>query len=144
MIKATIVHNKNEKKSACLGQALFQSFTGFGWTVSILDLDDETVHPQKIVSCFSSADLIVIGGETLTWSGKVSQRLINFIKECSYIEGRKIVVYSVKTLFGSQKALKKLMKAVEERGGFLADFEVLSNVKDCVSFSKRMLSLIKN
>ncbi|MCE1248991.1 MAG: hypothetical protein LWY06_20325 [Firmicutes bacterium] len=114
-----------------------------GFQTARCEIDEAGQDAKENIKALSGADLLVIGTEPTGWDGVISDNLKKFIASCSHIEGRKVVVFSLKKLFGDKKALKNLMKAVEERGGFLFDFDIIAGEQDAKAFAERLKSAKK-
>ncbi len=80
----------------------------------------------------------------MSWDGGVSTSTLNFIDRWSFIEGKKVAVFVTKKMMGSGGALKKLMQAVEKRGGFLFDFEEISGKKSAKQYAQRLIYIKKS
>lgn len=132
--------SKTMKESA---ETLEKLFTDGGFKFSRYDIPDESGDTREFSRLFSSVDLIVLGGETASWDGGLSRELLEFLDRCPYIEGKKIAVFVTRKMMGSGGALRKLMDAVEKRGGFLFDFEEISGGKSAGDFAKRLFSIGK-
>ncbi len=139
-MKTTITYLDKNEKLRLFADAIQKQMEASGFEVVHYKITESDTNIQEIARSHSS-DLIIIGAETTSWDGFLPESLSSFVKECSYIEGRKIAVFITKSFLGSKKALHNLMKLVEERGGFLFDFEIIGSEKQAREYGKRLTSV---
>lgn len=139
-MKITITYTEKNEKLRLFADAIQKQMEYSGFEVVHYKIAESDYNIQEVAKSHSS-DLIVVGAETTSWDGCLSDSLSNFVKECSYIEGRKTAVFVTHNFMGSQKALHNLMRLVEERGGFLFDFEIIGNEKQAGEYGKRLTSV---
>jgi len=140
-MKITIAIQKGYKGLIHFAKLMKDALSGAGFEAIVFEIDENSENRQILSKAFSSSDLIVVGGETISWGGDISPELLAFIDKCPYIEGRKIAIFVTKKLWGSREAKKNLMRAVEHRGGFLFDFEIIGNAADAGEYAGRLASI---
>lgn len=138
-MKITITYPDKNKKLILFASTIHKQLETAGFDVVHYKIGKTDNNVQEVAKSHSS-DLIIIGAETTSWDGYLPENLSSFIRECSYIEGRKTAVFVTHNFLGSQKALHNLMRLVEERGGFLFDFEIIGNEKQAGEYGKRLTS----
>lgn len=85
-------------------------------------------------------DVIFIGSSvTSAFGGKISQEVINFLKGAVGMEGKKTVAYVRPSMFGTDKALRRLMANMESTGAFVIDFQAIKSGKDAQLLLDRQL-----
>lgn len=84
-------------------------------------------------------DLVYVGSPVLGfWGGKFSEPLASYLKKCSGLEGKKTAVFVIPKLFGVSKALKRIMKLLEEKGSIVIAFQSIKNLSEARDFGKRL------
>lgn len=84
-------------------------------------------------------DLVYVGSPVLGfWGGKFSEPLASYLKKCSGLEGKKIAVFVIPKLLGVSKALKRIMKLLEEKGSIVIAFQSIKNLSEARDFGKRL------
>ena len=141
-MKITIVYPENSNRLQKISDIMKEEFVSDNFEIIIHPVGDETVALQKLAGSLLT-DLIIIGVEPISWSGDFSTNILTFLQESTLFEGRRIAIFVLKKFLGTQKALSGLMKVVEEKGGFLFDFETLGNNKDAREYACRLKSIKK-
>ena len=139
-MKITITYPDKNEKLQSFAVTIQKQMEDAGFDVVHYKISESDNNIQEVARSHSS-DLIVIGAETTSWDGFLPDNLSNFVKECSYIEGRKIAVFVTHSFLGSKKTMHNLMRLAEERGGFLFDFEIIGNEKQAAEYGKRLTSV---
>ncbi|HHF09277.1 MAG TPA: hypothetical protein ENL28_01545 [Candidatus Atribacteria bacterium] len=89
---------------------------------------------------FRPFDLVLVGAKiTSLFGGKISQEVVKFLQGANGMEGKKSVAYVKSALFGTDKALRRLMGHMESRGAFVVDFEAIRGQKEAEELVKRHL-----
>ncbi|MFY9303379.1 MAG: hypothetical protein WBH59_06365 [Atribacterales bacterium] len=134
-MRVAFIHSSKDKRVANLARYMVGIFEKEGWTVKVIEAED-TTSPVSL----RPFDLIFVGSQVLSlWGGKISQEVVNFLQGASGMEGKRAVAYVRPNLFGTDKALKKLMSKMESQGAFVVDFEALKGEKEAEDLVKRHL-----
>lgn len=139
-MKITITYPDQNEKLRLYAVAIQKQMEAADFEVIHYKIPESDNNIQEVARSHSS-DLIIIGAETTSWDGFLPDNLSSFIRECSYIEGRKTAVFVTQSFLGARKALHNLMRLVEERGGFLFDFEIIGNENQAGKYGKRLTSV---
>jgi hypothetical protein len=84
-------------------------------------------------------DLVYVGSPVLGfWGGKFSEPLASYLKKCSGLEGKKVAVFVIPKIFGVSKALKRIMKLLEEKGSIVIAFQSIKKLSEARDFGKRL------
>lgn len=88
-------------------------------------------------------DLVYIGSPVLGfWGGKFPEPLASYIKKCSGLEGKKTAVFVIPRMIGVTRTLRRIMKALEEKGSIVMAFRAIKNLSEAKDFGN-MLSRIQ-
>lgn len=83
-------------------------------------------------------DLIFIGSTVESFfGGRISRDITSFLSGLSGLEGKKTVAYVKPSVFGTDKALKRLMAQMESRGAFVVDFDSMKSLRDAQPLIER-------
>jgi len=86
---------------------------------------------------FHSYDLVMVGSPTLGFfKGKIADDLSPFLKNCKRTGGQETVAFVTPRLFGTTKALKKVMGEMEKLGCIVKDFTSIKNYNQAVEFGE--------
>jgi menaquinone-dependent protoporphyrinogen IX oxidase len=72
-------------------------------------------------------DYIVIGTESATAFGRIPERVAQFLAQAGMIAGKRSMAFLRKSGFRPEKALARLMKAMEAEGMVVSSAEVVAN-----------------
>ena len=88
---------------------------------------------------FYPYDLIVAGSPTKgIFKGKIDKSLNKFLSESKRTVGSDAVAYVKPRLFATNKALKKVMAALESQGCIVKNFKAIKNHQSAVEFGKNI------
>lgn len=86
---------------------------------------------------FYAYDLVIVGSPTLGFfKGKIADDLAPFLKNCKRTGGQEAVAFVSPRLFGTTKALKKVMAELEKLGCIVKNFTSLKNYNQALEFGK--------
>ncbi len=106
-----------------------------GWTVKAIEVENIT-SPVN----FRPFDLVFVGSHVVSsWGGKISGEVTNFLQGVSGMEGKRSIAYIRPALFGTDKALRRLMAQMESSGAFVVDFEAVSTENEARKLIDRYL-----
>ena len=82
---------------------------------------------------------IVIGTEAITsFTGKIPDRVDSFLASAGIVAGKRSYAFVSKTALGSNRALVRLMKAMEKEGLFLKNSNILTSAAEAEEIGKRL------
>ncbi len=88
---------------------------------------------------FYPYDLILAGSPTEgIFRGKIDQSLNKFLSEAKRTVGKDAVAYVKPRFFATNKALKKVMSALESQGCIVKNFKAIKNHQSAVEFGKNI------
>ena len=88
---------------------------------------------------FYPYDLILAGSPTKgIFRGKIDQSLNKFLSEAKRTVGKEAVAYVKPRFFATNKALKKVMSALESQGCIVKNFKAIKNHQSAVEFGKNI------
>lgn len=138
-MKITLIFSGDGARMQKIVSAMELCWKKSGHSVTLLDVDKADLCGVTW-SFFKGADLIVAGSCAMGLAGGYSSNLENFIKNCTFFEGRKVAVFVSGGLIGKEKALKSMMSLLEKQGAFIFDFETINRTDDGEKFAGRLLS----
>jgi menaquinone-dependent protoporphyrinogen IX oxidase len=88
---------------------------------------------------FYPYDLILAGSPTKgIFRGKIDESLSSFLSEAKRTVGKDAVAYVKPRFFATNKALKKVMAALESQGCIVKNFKAIKNHQSAVEFGKNI------
>lgn len=88
---------------------------------------------------FYPYDLILAGSPTRgIFKGKIDESLNKFLSEAKRTVGKDAVAYVKPRFFATNKALKKVMAALESQGCIVKNFTAIKNRQSAVEFGKNL------
>lgn len=88
---------------------------------------------------FYPYDLVIAGSPTEgIFRGKIDQSLNKFLSEAKRTVGKDAVAYVKPRFFATNKALKKVMSALESQGCIVKNFKAIKNHQSAVEFGKNI------
>lgn len=133
-MRTIIIYSGESKGMEAVVQALSSSIQAMGHEVHQVKAEKSA----RAESLFLY-DLVYVGSPVLgSWGGKFSQPLASYLKKCSGLESKKIAVFVIPKLFGVSKALKRIMKLLEEKGSIVIAFQSIKKLSEARDFGKRL------
>jgi len=133
-LRVIIIYSGESKSMEAIVQAMGSSIQAMGHEVQQVKAEKSA----RIESLFLY-DLVYVGSPVLGfWGGKFSEPLASYLKKCSGLEGKKIAVFVIPKLLGVSKALKRIMKLLEEKGSIVIAFQSIKNLSEARDFGKRL------
>ena len=106
------------------------------------EVDEARVESSRRITSFFVYDVVYVGSQVVgMWGGKLSSTLASYLRDCSGLEGKKAVVFVTPKLFGTGKAIKKIMNFLEEKGGIVVDFASLRKPSEAEDLAKKISHL---
>ncbi len=102
----------------------------------LVELIDGEIEPETRITNF---DYIVVGGSPISFfSGKISDTISAFLKNCGSISGKRSYAFIRKRGLSSSKALKKIMIEMEKEGMLLKTSDVLVSADEAEVVGKKL------
>ena len=116
-----------------ISKALAAGMESQGHRVEIVD------GTRDVSSKLTVYEYIAVGTEvTSTFGGKIPEKVSEFLKNAGILTGKRCFAFVTKSSFGAEKALQRLMKAMESEGMYLKFSEVLSSGPEAQEIGKRL------
>jgi len=91
----------------------------------MVDVVDGVTESDKKLTMYQ---YLAIGTESTTlFSGKINDQISNFLDNAGAVIGKMSFAYLVKTPFGAEKALLRLMRIMEAQGMMIKNSEIFKN-----------------
>lgn len=88
-------------------------------------------------------DLVCVGSAvTSFFGGQLSPEIDMALRQSSRLEGKSVAVFVVPQIFGTGKALKRLMASLERQGAMVQDFASLRSPQEGAAFGRRLEALL--
>ena len=88
--------------------------------------------------------LVCVGSPVLgAWRGRAAEDVVAALQRCRALEGRRSAAFVRRRAWGSGAALKELMRALEQQGAWVEDFEALTSPAHARAFGQRLRSLVQ-
>jgi len=98
-------------------------------------INGETDREKKL----TSYEYIILGCSSSSFfSGKISERISTYLKNCGTLSGKRSYAFIRKKGFGSAKALRNLMKEMEIEGMILKISDILTSIDEAETIGKRL------
>ena len=134
-MRVAFVYFGKDKAVQQITQFMINAFERSGHTVKNVEIEDVS-SPIN----FRPYDLIFVGSSVISaFGGRISQEVVNFLKGAVGMEGKKTIAYIRPSLFGTDKALRRLMAIMESSGAFVIDFQAIKGDKDAQLLLDRQL-----
>jgi menaquinone-dependent protoporphyrinogen IX oxidase len=115
-----------------IAKGLVHGIESQGHHVDLIDGDREVGRKLTVYQ------YLAVGTEPLGFFGKTPKKITHFLAQSGSVIGKKSCAFVTKTLFGSQKALLRLMKRMEHEGMYLTFSDVLTNPAHAEAIGKRL------
>lgn len=136
-MKVMIIYSSETKSMEAVARAISSSTQAMGHEVRQVKAEKST----QAESLFAY-DLVYVGSPVLgSWGGKFSPSLASYLNRCSGLEGKKVAVFVIPKLLGVSKALKRIMKLLEEKGSIVVAFQSIKKLSEARDFGKRLSKL---
>lgn len=90
---------------------------------------------------FRPFDLVFVGSTVESFfGGRISREIGNFLTGSTGLEGKKTVAYIKPNLFGTDKAMRRLMAQMEARGAFVVDFDSIKSLHEAKPLIERHIN----
>lgn len=123
-----------------LAEAVAASLSEFAVQVDVREADERGTGPITV----AQYDMICVGSPVLGfWSGEVASDVDAVIKRCTRMEGKQAVAFVKPRVFGTTKALRRLMGILERQGALVQDFAAIRGVAEARAFGRRLENLLR-
>lgn len=133
-MRAMLIYSSQSKKFDALTEIIFSTLQTGGHQVDKVKVEEADRAPVLF-----PYDLVFFGSPVEGfWGGKFSEELNSFIGKCSGLQGKKTVVFVYPKAIGTGKAMKRIMRRLEEKGSIVIDFRSIKNKSDAKAFAERL------
>jgi len=133
LLRIAFVYSVKDKKLVALTRYMMELCERAGCSVKSVEVENMT-SPVN----FRPFDLILVGAQVVSaFGGRISQEVVNFLNSATGMEGKRSVAYILPSLFGTDKALKRLMAHMERLGAFVVDFEAVRGEREAQNLIER-------
>lgn len=120
-------------KVAEIARGLAGGIEQSGHQVDVID-GDRDVNSKLTVYGY-----IVVGTSTTSlFTGKIDPNISSFLSRAGMVTGKKSSAFILNSLFGSQKALRRLMAAMEREGMFIRYSDILRSREEAEVLAGRL------
>ncbi|MDE0024177.1 MAG: hypothetical protein OXP69_07160 [Spirochaetaceae bacterium] len=124
---------KNRKRLLSLAQALARGIETQGHQVDLID------GARDINSKLTIYGYIAIGGESITtFTGKIPEVVTRYLKNAGMISGKRCYAFVCKSPISANRALQRIMKAMEGEGMFLKNSGILNSEVEAQEVGRRL------
>ena len=123
---------KNRTKVLDHAQALARGIEAQGHQVDIVD------GSRDVNTKLTIYQYIAIGTESMSITGKISDTVGTYLSNAGAIAGKRSYAFLTKSMFGSTRALARVMKNMEKEGMFLKNSTILTSPAEAEEIGKRL------
>lgn len=121
------------ERVADLARGIAEYFESNAHHVDLIDGDRDTNTKLTVF------EYLVVGtSATSFFSGQIDPKIGEFLARAGTVLGKRSFAFVLKSPFGAQKALKRLMNAMEREGIFLRYSEVLRSREEAALVARRL------
>jgi len=129
-----LIYSSHSKKFDQIATTIFATLQSQGHRAEKIKIEES----PRVPSLFPY-DLVFVGSQVEgVWGGKFSENLDSFLTKCTGFEGKKSVVFVYPKPVGTGKAMKKIMKRLEEKGSIVIDFRSIKTNSEAKAFAERL------
>ncbi len=137
-MRALIIYSGQSPRMKAIVQAISSAIRKSG-----NDVEEVRAEQGEGITSLYVYDLVYIGSPVLGfWGGKFPKSLALYIKKCSGLEGKKAAVFVAPRIIGVTRTLRRIMKALEEKGSIVMAFRTIKSLSEATDFGN-MLSRIQ-
>lgn len=120
-------------KTAEVARGLAGGIERAGHQVDVIDGD------RDVSTKLTVYEYIVVGTSPVSsFSGKIDAKISEFLSNGGMITGKKSSAFVLNSLFGTQKALRRLMAAMEHEGMFIRYSDILRSREEAEVLANRL------
>jgi menaquinone-dependent protoporphyrinogen IX oxidase len=124
---------KHREKLETLAKSIAKGLEAQGHMVEVIDAQHDE---NKRLTIY---EYLAVGSESVSlFGGKLPERLKTYLKQSGSLGGKRSFAFVLKGGLSSEKALARLMAAMESEGMFVNFSEVLSDPAEAVEIAKRL------
>jgi len=132
-IAVVFFEGKNRKRLLALAQALARGIETQGHQVDLID------GAHDINSKLTIYRYVAVGGESITtFTGKIPEVVTRYLKNAGMISGKRCYAFVCKSPISANRALQRIMKAMEGEGMFLKNSGVLNSEVEAQEVGRRL------
>jgi menaquinone-dependent protoporphyrinogen IX oxidase len=120
-------------KTAEVARGLAGGLEKAGHQVDVIDGD------RDVNSKLTVYEYIAVGTSAVSlFTGKIDPQIAQFLSRAGMVSGKKCSAFMLNGLFGSQKALRRLMAALEHEGMFIRYSDILRSREEAEVLAGRL------
>ena len=124
---------RNREKLLTLAKSLARGIMTQGHQVDVVDVT------RQSDARLTSYEYIAVGSEGTTFfTGKLPEQASRFLKAAGTVAGKRCYAFVMKGRIGYQRALLRLMQAMESEGMYLKNSGVLASEAEAEAIGKRL------
>lgn len=116
--------DRNRQGLLALARGLQAGIESQGHQVELID------GIRDVHSKLTAHQYAVLGAESLSITGKIPARVAPFLASAGLIQGKRCYAFVAKSFLGSNRALLRLMRAMEHEGMYLKNSGVLKSPEE--------------
>src|SRR5690625_4031374 len=126
------------KQTERIAKSVVKGLSEVGFDVETLEANERQGGRIPL----SNYDLVCVGSAvTSFFGGQLTAEIDATLRHTSHLEGKSVAVFVVPRIFGTGKALKRLMGLLERQGALVQDFASLRSLQEATSFGRRLKAL---
>lgn len=138
-MRAIVIHD-GARRTAQLAEAIA---AGLNEAAIKTELHVAQERPSAPLSV-APYDLVCVGSSIVSFfGGRISDAIDATVRQCSRMEGKTVAAFVAPRLFGTTKALRRLMEALERQGAIVRDFSSPRSRGEAAAFGRRLESLLQ-
>ena len=132
-IAVVFFEGKSRKRLLGVTQALAKGIETQGHQVDVID------GARDVNSKLTIYGYVAIGGESITtFTGKIPEVITRYLKNAGMISGKRCYAFVCKTPISANRALQRIMKAMEGEGMFLKNSGVINSEVEAQEVGRRL------
>ncbi len=133
-MKAILIYSSKFRKFDKIAEMIFATLQSKGHRVKKIKVEESTKAPSLF-----PYDLVFVGSPVEgLWGGRFSEKLDGFIKKCTGLQGKKSAVFVYPKAIGTGKAMKQIMRRLEQKGSIVIDFRSIKKESEAKAFAEKL------
>ena len=139
-MRAIVIHDAS-KRTLRLAEGIASGLAEAGITAELRQAEERPAGPLSL----GSYDIVCVGSAVVSFvGGRISGEIQATLRQCTRIEGKPAAAFVAPRLFGTTKALRSLMAALEQQGAIVRDFSSPRSRGEAAAFGRRLESLLSS
>jgi len=123
---------KYREKLIGLAKSLQKGLQAQGHQVDLVD------GSKDVNTKLTGHEYIAVGSESISFGGKIPDKVSEYLGIAGMISGKRSYAFIVKKGFGTEKALDRLMKAMEAEGMYIKNSDIITSPEEAEVLGKRL------